>query len=100
MGKGTLMVVLNPDSKVKSTVIDRTTVFDQYPGIEKWGIKKGSFPSCRLPWDTERVEEGGKKMRHGQTFFNELRLMHLEIELHNCQCSPSKQQQNTEEIQT
>lgn len=95
------MVVLNPDSKVKSTVIGRTTVFDQYPGIEKWGIKNAFFPL--LPASlrhTERVEEGGKKMRHGQTFFNELRLMHLEIELHNCQCSPSKQQQNTEEIQT
>ena len=56
------MVVLNPDSKVKSTVIDRTTVFDQYPGIEKWGIKNAFFPL--LPASlrhTERVEEGGKK---------------------------------------
>ena len=32
------MVVLNPDSKVKSTVIGRTTVFDQYAGTEKWGL--------------------------------------------------------------
>ena len=32
------MVLLNPDSKVKSTVIDRTTVFDQYPGTKKWGL--------------------------------------------------------------
>ena len=47
-----------------------------------------SFPSCWLSWDTKsplkrRVEVGGKNMRHSQTFFNELRLMHLEIELHN-----------------
>ena len=31
----------------------------------------------------------GKNMRHSQTFFNELRLMHLETELHNYQCSLS-----------
>ena len=53
-----------------------------------------SFPSCRLPCDTKsplgrRVEVGGKNMRHSQTFFNELRLMHLETELHNYQCSLS-----------
>lgn len=64
------MVVLNPDSKVKSTVIDRTTVFDQYPGIEKWGIKNAFFPlfpaSLR---HTERVEEGGKKNEAWPNFF-------------------------------
>ena len=32
------MVLLNPDPKVKSNVIDRATVFDQYLGTEKWGL--------------------------------------------------------------
>ena len=53
------------------------------------------FPSCQLPWDTNsplqrRVEVGGKNMRHSQTFFNELRRMHLEIELHYSQMQSLK----------
>lgn len=58
------MVVLNPDSKVKSTVIDRTTVFDQYPGIEKWGIKNAFFPL--LPASLRHRESGrGWKKKWG-----------------------------------
>ena len=49
---------------------------------------------------TKESGSGWKNMRHRQTFFSELRLMYLEIELHNCQYSLSKQQQNTKEIQS
>lgn len=63
------MVVLNPDSKVKSTVIDRTTVFDQYPGIEKWGIKNAFFPLLPASLRHRESGRGWKKNEAWPNFF-------------------------------